>query len=125
MWLNSKRFKMPFAELFSDLIKRAMLHPVGKNYTGSPFHTVSCSNIILLHSRLSNSPLSNPVALLMEIGSLFLQFVPGRPLVGKVLQWLLPLNRTDSHTIGLITEQNNRVLKPVKSYLFRLAYPPP
>ena len=27
-----------------------------KNYTGSPFHTVSYSNIILLHSSLSNSP---------------------------------------------------------------------
>ena len=56
MWLNSKRFKMPSAELFSDLIKLAMLLPICKNYTGSPFHTISCSNIILLHSRLSNSP---------------------------------------------------------------------
>ena len=38
------------------LDKQAMLLPICKNYTGSPFHTVSCSNIILLHSRLSNSP---------------------------------------------------------------------
>ena len=57
--------------------------PICKNYIGSPFHTSSCSNIILLHSRLSNSPnphtyhlQSNPVALLVEICSLFPQFVP-------------------------------------------------
>ena len=55
-WLNSKRFKMPFVELFSDLIKQVMLLPICKNYIGSQFHTVSCSNIILLHSRLSKSP---------------------------------------------------------------------
>ena len=35
-WLNSKRFKMLFVELFSDLIKRAMLLPI--NYIASPFH---------------------------------------------------------------------------------------
>ena len=57
-WLNSKRFKMPFVELFSDLIKQAILLPICKNNIGYPFHTVSCSNIILLHSRLLNS--SNP-----------------------------------------------------------------
>ena len=30
-----------------------------QNYIGSPFHTISCPNIILLYSRLSNSPNPN------------------------------------------------------------------
>ena len=95
-----QRFKMPFVELFSDLIKQAMLLPTCKNYVGSQFHTVSCSNIIL-NSRLSNSPNPNQIKIsslnLGNIGFLFLLFIPRRPLVGNVLQWLLPLNGTDSH----------------------------
>ena len=38
-----------------------------------------------------------PVASLVEVGYLFPQIVLERPLVGEALQWLLPLNETDSH----------------------------
>ena len=40
---------MPFVESSLDLIEQAMLLPIFKNYTGSPFHTTSCLNIIALH----------------------------------------------------------------------------
>ena len=38
--------KMPFAELFSDLIELAMSLSFFKNYTGSLLHTTSCLNTI-------------------------------------------------------------------------------
>ena len=53
-----------------------MLLPICKNYIDSPFHTLSCSNIILLHSRLSilfsqgYHPQSKPVTLFVEISNL-------------------------------------------------------
>ena len=43
---NSKRFKMPFVELFLDLIELAMSLPFFKNYTGSLSHTASCLSTI-------------------------------------------------------------------------------
>ena len=96
---------MSFVELSSDLIKQVMTFLIFKNYIGTPFHTASCLNIISLHSRPLNSPnlhtyhdpSSKPVASLLEIGYLFPQFVLKRPFVGVGLQWLLPLNGTDSH----------------------------
>ena len=39
IWLNCKRFKMPFVDLSLDLIKLVLLLPIFKNYTGSQFHT--------------------------------------------------------------------------------------
>ena len=44
--VKRKKFKMPFVELFLDLIEQAMSLPFFKNYTGSTFHTTSCLNII-------------------------------------------------------------------------------
>ena len=41
-----QKFKMPFVELFLDLIELAMSLPFFKNYTGSPLCTTSCLNII-------------------------------------------------------------------------------
>ena len=75
MWLNSKRFKMPFVEFSLDLIKQAMIPSVYKNYTDSQFHATSCLNTISLHSRPLNPPnlhtchpKLDPVTLLVEIG---------------------------------------------------------
>ena len=88
-------------------------------------HWLSISYCILLNYNLVTfkaikfsqptylSSLKNPVALLVEIGFLFLQFIPRRPLVGKVLQLLLP----QTPTISPITEHSNWVSKPVKDLL--------
>ena len=43
---NSKRFKMPFVELFLNLTELAMSFPFFKNYTGSLSHTTFCLNTI-------------------------------------------------------------------------------
>ena len=46
MLLNSKRYKMPFVELFLDLIELAMSLLFFKNYTGFLSLTVYCLSTI-------------------------------------------------------------------------------
>ena len=128
MWLNFKRFKMPSAELFSDLIKQAMLLPICKNYTGSPFHTVSCSNIILLHKILPTLILIILIksSSLTHGNLLSLSSVHPKKAIGR--RGFAMASPTKWNRFPQLVRSQNTIIgfrSQLKTYLFRLTYPPP
>ena len=127
-----QKIQNDFVELFLDLIELAMSLPFFKNYTGSLSHTASCfkynlitfkaikfSQPIYLSSLIKTSCLTHGNRLSLSSVS------HKRPLVGEVLQWLPPKewNRLPQSVRSQQTIRGFR--SQLKTYLFRLAYPPP
>ena len=118
MWLNSKRFKTSFVELFLGVIELVMSLPFFENYTGSLLHTASCftfSKPIYLSSLIKTSSLTCGNRLSLSSKAIGRQcFAMASP-----TEWnRLPQLVRSQHTITGFRSH-------LKTHLFRLAYPPP
>ena len=132
MWVNSKRFKIPFAELFLDLIELGMctLFLQKLHWLPITYHILFKYNLITFKAIRFSQPtyLSSLIqtSSLTHGNQLSLSSVCPRKIIGRrdftvapPTEWnRLPQSVRSKHTITGLQSQ-------LKTYLFRLAYAPP
>ena len=130
MWLNSKRFKMTFAELFLDMIEHGTSSIQKLHWLPITYHILFKYNLITFKAIKFSQPtyLSSLIKTsnLTRGNRLSLSSVcPGKTIgrrgfaMASPTEWnRLPQSVRSQHTVTGFQSQ-------LKTYLFRLTYPPP